>query len=98
MERLQNGALAMEQSADALKAEGLGNLTFIVQTNNLRQTTKTKHKEIKRLNGELDDEQNTYSFMQSNQLITQQNGKTCFWSTCGLKVKGSGTGTEWLLV
>lgn len=57
--RLQKDASAMEQSADdlALKAESVGNLTFIAQSNSLRQSAKTKCEEIKRLNDELDDKQ-----------------------------------------
>lgn len=45
--RLHKDASAMEQSADdlALKAESVGNLTFIAQSNSLRKSAKTKCEE-----------------------------------------------------
>ncbi len=47
---LQKDASAMVQSADdlALKAESVGNLTFIAQSNSPRHSAKTKCEEIKR--------------------------------------------------
>lgn len=67
--------VALEQSADelALKAESLGSLTFIAQSYSLRLSAKTNHEEIKRLDDELNDEQNIYSFIQiSYQPIMQR--------------------------
>lgn len=56
---LEKDASSLEQSADefALKAEDLGNLTFIAKSNSLRQSAKTKCEEIKKLNEELDEKQ-----------------------------------------
>lgn len=59
--RLEKDALSLQQSADefTLKAEDLGNLTYIVKSNSLRLSAKTKHEQIKKLEEELHEKEKT---------------------------------------